>query len=231
MYSCPTLPNISRVCVTVLSFPTFTLTVVLKRFWIAQDCLFGIGGRRRTTEKLHRPLGTPGLCFFMLFHHYPLSFVSILYFHFLFPVLIFILKCWFRLHGVITPPTAPGPTWMPHGGTMRAFCPPTGMYHAWPLPNKMCDAPVCWLDFFDSLITLFFCILFCSPTSSFSFFLTLTLPPLGGGGFSCLHSVVLRSCVFCMQCVWRSYAADENSVSIATWKTHLKALHTCSPTK
>lgn len=38
-------------------------------------------------------------------------------------------------------------------------------------------------------------------------------------------------CVFCMQCVWRSYAADENSVSIATWKTHLKALHTCSPTK
>ncbi|CAL1602263.1 unnamed protein product [Knipowitschia caucasica] len=34
-----------------------------------------------------------------------------------------------------------------------------------------------------------------------------------------------------MQCVWRSYAADENSVSIATWKPHLKALHTCSPTK
>ncbi|XP_016378139.1 potassium voltage-gated channel subfamily KQT member 5-like [Sinocyclocheilus rhinocerous] len=32
-------------------------------------------------------------------------------------------------------------------------------------------------------------------------------------------------------CVWRSYAADENSVSIATWKPHLKALHTCSPTK
>ncbi|KAI5107989.1 potassium voltage-gated channel subfamily KQT member 5 isoform X2 [Silurus meridionalis] len=31
-------------------------------------------------------------------------------------------------------------------------------------------------------------------------------------------------------CVWRSYAADENSVSIATWKPHLKALHTCSPT-
>ncbi|XP_019222579.1 potassium voltage-gated channel subfamily KQT member 4 isoform X6 [Oreochromis niloticus] len=31
------------------------------------------------------------------------------------------------------------------------------------------------------------------------------------------------------QCVWRSYAADENSVSIATWKPHLKALHTCSP--
>ncbi|KAG7492822.1 hypothetical protein MATL_G00018730 [Megalops atlanticus] len=28
-----------------------------------------------------------------------------------------------------------------------------------------------------------------------------------------------------------SYAADENSVSIATWKPHLKALHTCSPTK
>ncbi|KAJ8389855.1 hypothetical protein AAFF_G00113240 [Aldrovandia affinis] len=34
-----------------------------------------------------------------------------------------------------------------------------------------------------------------------------------------------------VQCVWRSYAADENSVSIATWKPHLKALHTCSPTK
>uniref|UniRef100_A0AAR2JAA4 Potassium voltage-gated channel, KQT-like subfamily, member 5b n=1 Tax=Pygocentrus nattereri TaxID=42514 RepID=A0AAR2JAA4_PYGNA len=34
-----------------------------------------------------------------------------------------------------------------------------------------------------------------------------------------------------IQCVWRSYAADENSVSIATWKPHLKALHTCSPTK
>ncbi|XP_051508241.1 potassium voltage-gated channel subfamily KQT member 5-like isoform X13 [Myxocyprinus asiaticus] len=33
-----------------------------------------------------------------------------------------------------------------------------------------------------------------------------------------------------IQCVWRSYAADENSVSIATWKPHLKALHTCSPT-
>ncbi|KAG5855670.1 hypothetical protein ANANG_G00051570 [Anguilla anguilla] len=33
------------------------------------------------------------------------------------------------------------------------------------------------------------------------------------------------------QCVWRSYAADENSVSIATWKPHLKALHTCSPAK
>uniref|UniRef100_A0AAV2JMQ4 Potassium voltage-gated channel, KQT-like subfamily, member 5a n=1 Tax=Knipowitschia caucasica TaxID=637954 RepID=A0AAV2JMQ4_KNICA len=32
-------------------------------------------------------------------------------------------------------------------------------------------------------------------------------------------------------CVWRSYAADENSVSIATWKPHLKALHTCSPIK
>ncbi|XP_022530324.2 potassium voltage-gated channel subfamily KQT member 5 isoform X2 [Astyanax mexicanus] len=34
-----------------------------------------------------------------------------------------------------------------------------------------------------------------------------------------------------IQCVWRSYAADENSISIATWKPHLKALHTCSPTK
>ncbi|KAJ8402716.1 hypothetical protein AAFF_G00363880 [Aldrovandia affinis] len=34
-----------------------------------------------------------------------------------------------------------------------------------------------------------------------------------------------------IQCVWRSYAADENSVSIATWKPHLKALHTCTPTK
>ncbi|XP_062375906.1 potassium voltage-gated channel subfamily KQT member 5 [Sardina pilchardus] len=34
-----------------------------------------------------------------------------------------------------------------------------------------------------------------------------------------------------IQCVWRSYAADENSVSIATWKPHLKALHTCSPVK
>ncbi|CAG00283.1 unnamed protein product [Tetraodon nigroviridis] len=33
------------------------------------------------------------------------------------------------------------------------------------------------------------------------------------------------------KCVWRSYAADENSVSIATWKPHLKALHTCSPAK
>uniref|UniRef100_A0A8C1TIH5 Potassium voltage-gated channel, KQT-like subfamily, member 5b n=1 Tax=Cyprinus carpio TaxID=7962 RepID=A0A8C1TIH5_CYPCA len=33
-----------------------------------------------------------------------------------------------------------------------------------------------------------------------------------------------------IQCVWRSYAADENSVSVATWKSHLKALHTCSPT-
>ncbi|XP_068452724.1 potassium voltage-gated channel, KQT-like subfamily, member 2a, partial [Clinocottus analis] len=34
-----------------------------------------------------------------------------------------------------------------------------------------------------------------------------------------------------IQCVWRSYAADENSVSIATWKPHLKALHTCSPAR
>ncbi|XP_031418115.1 potassium voltage-gated channel subfamily KQT member 5 [Clupea harengus] len=34
-----------------------------------------------------------------------------------------------------------------------------------------------------------------------------------------------------IQCVWRSYAADENSVSVATWKPHLKAFHTCSPTK
>uniref|UniRef100_A0A8D3CJG9 Potassium voltage-gated channel subfamily Q member 5 n=1 Tax=Scophthalmus maximus TaxID=52904 RepID=A0A8D3CJG9_SCOMX len=34
-----------------------------------------------------------------------------------------------------------------------------------------------------------------------------------------------------IQWVWRSYAADENSVSIATWKPHLKALHTCSPAK
>uniref|UniRef100_A0A665TJ28 Potassium voltage-gated channel subfamily KQT member 5-like n=1 Tax=Echeneis naucrates TaxID=173247 RepID=A0A665TJ28_ECHNA len=34
-----------------------------------------------------------------------------------------------------------------------------------------------------------------------------------------------------IQCVWRSYAADEHSVSIATWKPHLKALHTCSPAK
>uniref|UniRef100_A0A3B3V8J5 Potassium voltage-gated channel, KQT-like subfamily, member 5b n=1 Tax=Poecilia latipinna TaxID=48699 RepID=A0A3B3V8J5_9TELE len=35
---------------------------------------------------------------------------------------------------------------------------------------------------------------------------------------------------YLIQCVWRSYAADENSVSVATWKPHLKALHTCSPT-
>lgn len=174
----------SRVCVTVLSLPPVTLTVVLNRFWIAQDCLFGFGRRRRNTEKPPRPFGTPGLCSSMLFHHYPLSFVSILYSYLLFPVLIVILTCWFRLRGVFTPPTAPGPTWTPHGGTMRAFCPPTGMYHAWPLPiNKMCDAPVCWLDFFDPLISLFFCILFCSPTSSFSFFLTLTLPLPWGGGF------------------------------------------------
>uniref|UniRef100_A0A673NGX8 Potassium voltage-gated channel subfamily KQT member 5-like n=1 Tax=Sinocyclocheilus rhinocerous TaxID=307959 RepID=A0A673NGX8_9TELE len=46
----------------------------------------------------------------------------------------------------------------------------------------------------------------------------------------------LRSCniiemSYFLLCVWRSYAADENSVSIATWKPHLKALHTCSPTK
>ncbi|XP_077469430.1 potassium voltage-gated channel subfamily KQT member 5 isoform X2 [Stigmatopora argus] len=34
-----------------------------------------------------------------------------------------------------------------------------------------------------------------------------------------------------IQCVWRSYAADENSVSVATWKPHLKALHSCSPAK
>ncbi|KAI1894775.1 hypothetical protein AGOR_G00119210 [Albula goreensis] len=33
-----------------------------------------------------------------------------------------------------------------------------------------------------------------------------------------------------LSATWR-YAADENSVSIATWKPHLKALHTCSPTK
>uniref|UniRef100_A0A8C8A1Z7 Potassium voltage-gated channel, KQT-like subfamily, member 5b n=1 Tax=Oryzias sinensis TaxID=183150 RepID=A0A8C8A1Z7_9TELE len=36
---------------------------------------------------------------------------------------------------------------------------------------------------------------------------------------------------YLIQCVWRSYSADENSVSIATWKPHLKAMHTCSPTK
>ncbi|XP_054634381.1 potassium voltage-gated channel subfamily KQT member 5-like isoform X2 [Dunckerocampus dactyliophorus] len=36
---------------------------------------------------------------------------------------------------------------------------------------------------------------------------------------------------YLIQCVWRSYAADEHSVSIATWKLHLKALHTCSPTR
>uniref|UniRef100_A0A8C9T943 Potassium voltage-gated channel subfamily Q member 5 n=1 Tax=Scleropages formosus TaxID=113540 RepID=A0A8C9T943_SCLFO len=34
-----------------------------------------------------------------------------------------------------------------------------------------------------------------------------------------------------IQCVWRSYAADENSVSVATWKPPLKALHSCSPTQ
>ncbi|KAB0355723.1 hypothetical protein FD755_021664 [Muntiacus reevesi] len=33
-----------------------------------------------------------------------------------------------------------------------------------------------------------------------------------------------------IQCVWRSYAADEKSVSVATWKPHLKALHTCTDT-
>nr|CAI9701831.1 unnamed protein product [Rangifer tarandus platyrhynchus] len=33
-----------------------------------------------------------------------------------------------------------------------------------------------------------------------------------------------------IQCVWRSYAADEKSVSVATWKPHLKAFHTCSRT-
>uniref|UniRef100_A0A8C6Y599 Potassium voltage-gated channel subfamily Q member 5 n=1 Tax=Naja naja TaxID=35670 RepID=A0A8C6Y599_NAJNA len=33
------------------------------------------------------------------------------------------------------------------------------------------------------------------------------------------------------QCIYKPiYAADEKSVSIATWKPHLKALHTCSPT-
>ncbi|KAJ3614621.1 hypothetical protein NHX12_018192, partial [Muraenolepis orangiensis] len=32
-----------------------------------------------------------------------------------------------------------------------------------------------------------------------------------------------------IQCVWRSYAADVKSSSIATWKPHLHALHTCSP--
>uniref|UniRef100_A0A8C8K095 Potassium voltage-gated channel, KQT-like subfamily, member 5b n=1 Tax=Oncorhynchus tshawytscha TaxID=74940 RepID=A0A8C8K095_ONCTS len=42
-----------------------------------------------------------------------------------------------------------------------------------------------------------------------------------------------------IQCVWRSYAADENSVSIATWKPHLKVQHwqlvsefgVCAPVK
>ncbi|XP_051880357.1 potassium voltage-gated channel subfamily KQT member 5-like [Pristis pectinata] len=35
-----------------------------------------------------------------------------------------------------------------------------------------------------------------------------------------------------IQVVWHSYAAgDENSVSIATWKPHLNALHICSPAK
>ncbi|KAL4625047.1 potassium voltage-gated channel subfamily KQT member 5-like [Arapaima gigas] len=34
-----------------------------------------------------------------------------------------------------------------------------------------------------------------------------------------------------IQCVWRSYAAHENSVSVATWKPHLRALHSCSPTQ
>uniref|UniRef100_UPI00398EEDF8 potassium voltage-gated channel subfamily KQT member 5 n=1 Tax=Pristiophorus japonicus TaxID=55135 RepID=UPI00398EEDF8 len=34
-----------------------------------------------------------------------------------------------------------------------------------------------------------------------------------------------------IQCVWRSYAADENSVSIATWRPHLNALRSCSPAK
>lgn len=155
---------------------------MLERFSIAQSCLFSICGRR-TIERLHSPLGTPVLCFFMLLHHYPLFFVSILYSHPLFPVLIFILTCWFRLRGVITPPTAPGPTWTPHGGTMRAFCPPTGMYHAWPLPiNKMCDAPVCWLDFYDLLISLF-CVFFSALLlPHFLSFLTLTLPLSGGRG-------------------------------------------------
>ncbi|CAM9513428.1 unnamed protein product [Lampetra planeri] len=32
-----------------------------------------------------------------------------------------------------------------------------------------------------------------------------------------------------MQCTWRCYAADVKSLSVATWKPHLKALHTCSP--
>uniref|UniRef100_A0A671SG85 Potassium voltage-gated channel subfamily KQT member 5-like n=1 Tax=Sinocyclocheilus anshuiensis TaxID=1608454 RepID=A0A671SG85_9TELE len=31
-----------------------------------------------------------------------------------------------------------------------------------------------------------------------------------------------------IQCVWRSYAADENSVSVATWKPHLKAFQKLS---
>lgn len=54
--------------------------------------------------------------------------------------------------------------------------------------------------------------------------LTAFSPLLSCFSFLCPH--VCR-----VQCVWRSYAADEKSVSVATWKPHLKALHTCSPTK
>ncbi|XP_078711929.1 potassium voltage-gated channel subfamily KQT member 4-like isoform X3 [Lampetra fluviatilis] len=34
-----------------------------------------------------------------------------------------------------------------------------------------------------------------------------------------------------IQCMWRFYAADEHSLSVATWKPYLKALHCCSPLK
>lgn len=54
--------------------------------------------------------------------------------------------CCTRLRGVITPPTAPGPTWTPRGGTMRACCLPTGMYPCLTSGQlQTCDAPVFFL--------------------------------------------------------------------------------------
>lgn len=111
--------------------------------------------------------------------------------------------------------------------------PPQACIHAWPPQLQACQLPVCWFCFTNQLV--------CS-SSLLSLSFSSSDPLLSwfrvwGGGVissSLLFFLSFSSswfCVFCMQCVWRSYAADENSVSIATWKPHLKALHTCSPTK
>ena len=110
--------------------------------------------------------------------------------------------CCTRLRGVITPPTAQGPTWTPLGGTMRASCLPTGMYPCLSSDQPQ-TTPVFWV-FTNQLFNLFS---FLFSSSSFSlpllpcfccifFFLSFSFFFCLGGGVSSLYFFLLPGFVY-----------------------------------